>query len=111
MNKIKALALIALLALSANVSAAEVGRQQYLARCEASAVAAGNIQSAASAVCNCSAQAISYALTDGLDRYKQWTVDIDNPMVQNSINLCVKAANEQPYNFMLYFGSENASVR
>lgn len=107
----KSIVLAALLAMSANVSAEVLSRQQYVAECETSAIEAGNVSAAARAVCNCSAQAISYVLTEELDRYKQWNLDRDNPLVQRSIDLCVAAANEQQYNFMLYFGSERASIR
>lgn len=108
---IKGLALAALLAVSANVSAQEITRQEFIPQCEANSNAAGNYPVMSNAVCNCAAQMISYVQTNELERFKQWTIDIDNPLVQGSIDYCIRASNDQPWNFLMYFGSEHASVR
>lgn len=112
MKKIKSLAVAALLALSANVSAGEtVTRQEYIPKCEARGMEAGNVRVMSQAVCNCSAQMISYVLTEELNRYEQWALDSDHPLIQISIDSCVQISNDQPYNFLLHFGSERASIR
>lgn len=108
---IKGLLLAVLLAVSANVSAQEVGRQSFIAQCESQAQKAGNVYSMSNAVCNCSAQMISYVLSGERSRYDQWAVDIQNPVIQGSIDSCVDMSNQAPYKFLQYFGSESASIR
>jgi hypothetical protein len=111
MKTIKSLALAALLAVSANVSADEITRQYFTTVCEAKSQEAGNNYPMSNAVCNCSAQAISYVLSANNNRYEQWVIDDEHPLVQRAIDHCVSASNEDAYNFLLYFGSERASVR
>lgn len=108
---IKGLALAALLAVSANVSAQEITRQEFIPQCEANSNEAGNYPVMSNAVCNCAAQMVSYVKTNELNRYEQWTIDINDPLIQGSVDFCVRASNEQPWNFLMYFGSERASIR
>lgn len=98
---------LALTLATTSVSAAELDRNQYIAACNAGAPKDAKVEVAA-AVCNCSAQLVSYALTDKQDLYYNFTIDTANPMGQGAIDHCVKILNDMPWEFMRQFGTLRA---
>lgn len=105
------IAVLLTLAAAGPASADTVGRNDFIQQCEVASQQAGNNLPMSKAICNCSAQMVSYVTSFDQQKFEQWTVDSENPVIQGAIDSCVQMSNAAPYKFLLYFGSESASIR
>lgn len=100
---------LALVALSAPAQEVQLTRGQVHQACIASSMAEGNPEYESTVVCNCVTQWISYTNTNGTSVYADYSISNTDPRLQEAVNLCVKAAQDNPRQFLNRFSSVRAS--
>lgn len=110
MIKVLTLAALLLVAPLASAQEAVVNRNKYTQVCESSGREAGNNQQVAATVCNCAAQYISYKKNLG-NKFADFTVDLNDPLANQAVLLCVDFANKYPNEFIKIFSGLKVDVR
>lgn len=100
---------LSLVSLATAAQEVQLSRGQIHQACIASSMAEGNPEYESTVVCNCVAQWISYTNTHGASVYENYSIGNTDPRLQEAVNLCVKAAQDNPRQFLNRFSSVRAS--